>query len=108
MSRRARGRGRSTGSYLYEIARVDRADRLPSKLFTDAEGRAWRVYDRTVVDARPITVPVGDRRAVYRVFVSPTRERRRYRFSAREDHGPTAAALEQQLAQAIPLQPAAR
>lgn len=38
--------------------------------FTDANGRAWHVYDFRLVEGRKRAVPIGDRRSEARAFVA--------------------------------------
>jgi hypothetical protein len=73
--------------------------------FTDADGRRWRVYD--VAFGPPHAEPhhyrkfgIGDRRAVNRIFVSATSERRSYAFEKREPRDISAELCTRQLAQA--------
>jgi hypothetical protein len=66
-------------------------------IFTDRTGRAWRLFDYSLIAGKTIHHPLGDTGS-YRLFVPEDGgQRRTYHFQLDDDHAPRQDLLELQL-----------
>ncbi len=66
-------------------------------MFTDSSGRAWRIYDYSVIAGRIVRHELG-KNGAYRMFVPDDGgARRTYLFGPKDDHASTLELLEREL-----------